>query len=281
MRIALSQITTGPDPARNLVTVREQARRAAESGAAAVVLPEATMACFGTRLAPLAEPLDGPWATGVRKIAEETGVVVVAGMFTPAADGKVTNTLLATGPGVEAAYDKIHLYDAFGFTESATVAAGSEVVTIEVADIRIGLATCYDVRFPELFRAHADAGAVLTLLPASWGDGPGKRDQWELLIRARALDATLWVAAVDQADPAASGREVRTGVPAGIGYSALIGPDGTVRSRLEAAPGLLVADVDPAEVASVRRAVPVLANRRLRRDPAIGAPGAQEPVPGA
>ncbi|MGW4032344.1 carbon-nitrogen hydrolase family protein [Streptomyces sp. NPDC004838] len=263
MRIALSQLTTGPDPVRNLDLVREQARRAAGAGARLIAFPEATMACFGTRLAPVAEPLDGPWATEVRRIAEESGLVVVAGMFTPAADGKVTNTLLATGPGVEAAYDKIHLYDAFGFTESATVAAGSEVVTIDVEGVRVGLATCYDVRFPELFRAHADAGAVLTLLPASWGDGPGKREQWELLIRARALDATLWVAAVDQADPAASGRTPSARTPAGIGFSAVVGPDGTVRSRLEAGPDLLVADLDPAEVESVRRAVPVLANRRL------------------
>ncbi|MFE7133278.1 carbon-nitrogen hydrolase family protein [Streptomyces sp. NPDC057638] len=263
MRIALSQITTGPDPAANLTAVRELTRRAADAGAALVVFPEATMACFGTRLAPLAEPLDGPWATEVRRIAAAAGVVVVAGMFTPADGGKVTNTLLATGPGVEASYDKIHLYDAFGFTESATVAAGSDVVTIEVAGVTVGLATCYDVRFPELFRAHADAGARLSLLPASWGDGPGKRDQWELLIRARALDATLWVAAVDQADPAASGLAVEPRTPAGIGHSALIGPDGTVRERLESAPGLLIADVDVTEVDAVRAAVPVLANRRL------------------
>ncbi|WP_405568014.1 carbon-nitrogen hydrolase family protein [Streptomyces sp. NBC_01167] len=264
MRIALSQITTGPDPAQNLAALREQAHRAAESGARVVVFPEAAMACFGTRLGPLAEPLDGPWATEVRRIAEEAGLVVVAGMFTPAADGKVTNTLLATGAGVEAAYDKIHLYDAFGFAESDTVAAGSEVVTIDIDGIRVGLATCYDVRFPELFRAHADAGAVLTLLPASWGDGPGKRDQWELLTRARALDATLWVAAVGQADPVASGATVTSKAPTGIGYSAVVGPDGTVRQRLEAGPGLLVADIDPDEVAAVRRSIPVLANRRLR-----------------
>ncbi|MFD3441346.1 carbon-nitrogen hydrolase family protein [Streptomyces sp. NPDC058685] len=264
MRIALSQITTGPDPARNLAVLREQAHRAAEAGARAVVFPEAAMACFGTRLGPVAEPLDGPWATEVRRIAEEAGLVVVAGMFTPAADGKVTNTLLATGPGVEAAYDKIHLYDAFGFAESDTVAAGSEVVTIDVDGVRVGLATCYDVRFPELFRAHADAGAVLTLLPASWGAGPGKRDQWELLTRARALDATLWVAAVGQADPVASGGTVTSKAPTGIGHSAVVGPDGTVRQRLDAGPGLLVADIDPDEVAAVRRAIPVLANRRLR-----------------
>ncbi|WP_346178447.1 nitrilase-related carbon-nitrogen hydrolase, partial [Streptomyces cuspidosporus] len=107
MRIALSQITTGPEPERNLAVLREQAVRAARDGARLVVFPEATMACFGTPLAPLAEPLDGPWATGVRQIAEDAGLVVVAGMFTPAPDGRVTNTLLATGPGVETSYDKI------------------------------------------------------------------------------------------------------------------------------------------------------------------------------
>lgn len=265
MRIALSQITTGRDPRQNLTVVREQARRAADSGARLVAFPEATMACFGTALAPIAEPLDGPWATEVRAIAEETGLVVVAGMFTPAPDGRVANTLLATGPGVEASYDKIHLYDAFGFLESHTVAPGTEVVTIDVDGVRIGLATCYDVRFPELFRAHADAGAVVSLLPASWGAGPGKRDQWDLLTRARALDATLWLAAVDQADPAASGAPTTSKAPTGIGCSAVIGPDGTVRDRLEEGPGLLVADLDPEQVVSVRRAVPVLDNRRLGR----------------
>ena len=266
MRIALSQITAAPEPARNLATVRDQALRAARAGARVVVLPEATMACFGTPLGPLAEPLDGPWATGVRGIAQEAGLVVVAGMFTPAADGRVTNTLVATGPGVEASYDKIHLYDAFGFAESDTVAPGSDVVTIDVDGVRIGLATCYDVRFPELFRAHADAGAVLSLLPASWGAGPGKREQWELLTRARALDATVWLAAVDQADPAAStGAPPTTAAPTGIGHSALVGPDGSVRARLGAEPGLLTADVDVEEVAAVRRKVSVLANRRMGR----------------
>ncbi|KAK1177341.1 carbon-nitrogen hydrolase family protein [Streptomyces sp. NBS 14/10] len=263
MRIALSQLTTGPEPRRNLAALREQAHRAAEAGARLVVFPEAAMACFGTRLGPLAEPLDGPWATGVRQLAKDTGLVVVAGMFTPAPDGRVTNTLLVTGPGVETSYDKIHLYDAFGFTESRTVAPGSKVVTFDLDGLRIGLATCYDVRFPELFRAHADAGAQLSLLPASWGAGPGKREQWELLTRARALDATVWLAAAGQADPAAAGLAPATSAPTGIGHSALIGPDGTVRERLGAGPGLLVGDVDPDEVAAVRRSVSVLANRRL------------------
>ncbi|NUP38839.1 MAG: acyltransferase, partial [Streptomyces sp.] len=136
--------------------------------------------------------------------------------------------------------------------------------------LRIGLATCYDVRFPELFRAHADAGAQLSLLPASWGAGPGKREQWELLIRARALDATVWLAAVGQADPAATGtleaEAADPTAPTGIGHSAVVGPDGTVRQRLGATPGLLVAEISSDEVTAVRRKVSVLANRRLSRN---------------
>ncbi|MEV7386538.1 MULTISPECIES: carbon-nitrogen hydrolase family protein [unclassified Streptomyces] len=258
MRIALSQLTTGPDPGGNLRLVEEWTRRAADAGARVVVFPEASMACFGTPPAPLAEPLDGPWADGVRRIARTTGTVVVAGMFTPAPGGRVANTLLATGPGVEASYDKIHLYDAFGYRESGTVAAGAAPAVIDVDGVRLGLATCYDVRFPELFRAHADAGADATLLAASWGAGPGKREQWELLVRARALDATVWLAAVDQADPGSG----PSPVPTGIGHSLVVGPDGTVRHALGAGPELLVADLDIDEVAAVRRRTSVLANRR-------------------
>ncbi|MFB7653906.1 MULTISPECIES: carbon-nitrogen hydrolase family protein [unclassified Streptomyces] len=260
MRIALSQLTTGPDPEKNLLLVEEWTRRAADAGARVVVFPEATMACFGTPLAPLAEPLDGPWADGVRRIAAATGTVVVAGMFTPATRGRVANTLIATGAGVEASYDKIHLYDAFGFRESDTVAAGSATTVVDVDGVRLGLATCYDIRFPELFRAHADAGAVATLLGASWGAGPGKLEQWELLARARALDATVWLAAVGQADP---GTGAGAGsAPTGIGHSRVVGPDGTVRHALGAGPELLVADLDVDEVAAVRQRTSVLANRR-------------------
>ncbi|WP_367048151.1 carbon-nitrogen hydrolase family protein [Streptomyces sp. Je 1-332] len=263
MRIALSQLTTGPEPGKNLTLIKEWTSRAADAGADIVVFPEASMACFGTPLAPLAEPLDGPWATAVRTVAEEAGLTVVAGMFTPASGGRVANTLLATGRDVEAAYDKIHLYDAFGYAESDSVAAGSRVVTIDVDGVRLGLATCYDVRFPELFRAHADAGATATLLAASWGAGPGKIDQWELLVRARALDATLWVAAVDQADPAARGDAAGGTAPTGVGHSMLVGPDGTVRHRLGAEAELALVDVDADEVMAVRKNIPVLANRRL------------------
>src|ERR1044071_7465294 len=112
MRIALAQIMSGADSSTNLGYVEDFTRRAADAGARLVLFPEATMCRFGVPLAPVAEPLDGAWATGVRQIAERAGVVVVAGMFVPTEDGRVTNTLIATGPGVDAHYDKIHLYDA-------------------------------------------------------------------------------------------------------------------------------------------------------------------------
>ena len=263
MRIALAQIVSSIDPQRNLALVADAATQAAKAGARIVVLPEATMCSFGVALAPVAEPLDGPWANAVRAISEVNEITVVAGMFTPASGGRVRNTLLATGGGVEACYDKIHLFDAFGFRESKTVAPGTDPVTIDVDGVTVGLATCYDVRFPGLFQTLADKGAVLTLLPASWGAGPGKREQWDLLTRARALDSTTFIAACGQANPESVGLTPRGNAPTGLGGTVLVSPLGVVVDHLGADPGMLVADIDLAEVDAARQAIPVLANRRF------------------
>ena len=262
MRVALAQILATDDPAENLEVVADHTALAAQQGATVVVFPEATMCRFGVSLKPIAEPLDGPWATRVREIAEQHGVLVVAGMFTPTDDGRVTNTLLVTGRGVDTSYDKIHLYDAFGFAESDTVAPGTKPTTVTVDGTTLGLATCYDIRFPELFRALADQGATVTLLPASWGAGPGKVEQWQLLVRARAVDATTFVLAADQADPASRGIDPGK-APRGVGHSLAASPFGVTIDELGAEPGLLVVDVDPEQIPDVRAALPVLANRRL------------------
>ncbi|WP_433801229.1 carbon-nitrogen hydrolase family protein [Actinomycetospora sp. CA-084318] len=262
MRVALAQILATDDPKANLELVRDHTALAAQQGATVVVFPEATMCRFGVSLKPVAEPLDGPWASEVRAIAEQHGVLVVAGMFTPTDDGRVTNTLLAVGRGVDTSYDKIHLYDAFGFAESKTVAPGADPVVVKVDGETIGLAVCYDVRFPELFRALADRGASTVLLPASWGAGEGKIDQWELLVRARAVDSTTFVVACDQADPLARGLDPGK-APRGVGHSLVASPTGTVVESLADDPGLLVVDVDTAAVGRVREVLPVLANRRM------------------
>ena len=265
LRVALAQVGSGPDPAANLARVERETARAAERGARLVVFPEATMRCFGLPLAEVAQPVDGPWADGVRALAGRHGVTVVVGMFVPAPDGRVLNVLLATGAGVEAVYAKIHLFDAFGFTESDTVAPGADLVVIDVDGVGVGLATCYDVRFPTLFTGLADRGADVVCLPASWGPGPGKLDQWRLLTRARALDATCFVLAAGQADAVAAGAGAPVDAPTGIGHSVAVGPDGGVLAELGAAPDLVVLDLDLDVVARTRTVLPVLANRRLDR----------------
>jgi predicted amidohydrolase len=264
VRIALCQLTSSENPAENLPVLRDWVARAAGEDARVVVFPEAMMARFGVPLTPLAEPLDGAWATEVRAIAEEHGVLVVAGMFTPH-QSRVRNTLLITGLGEHRGYDKIHLYDAFGFRESDTVAGGSDPAVVAVDGVRLGVATCYDVRFPELFQALADAGTAAVLLPASWGSGEGKREQWELLVRARALDSGNWVVGCGQADPAASGIEANPKAPTGIGHSTVADPFGRVHTQLGAGPEMAIVDIDPAVAEKSRAATAVLANRRLGR----------------
>jgi predicted amidohydrolase len=267
VRVALAQVITGRDLNENLRLLEEYARRAKEGGAGLVVFPEAMMRAFGNSLLDIAEPLDGPWASRVRALAAELDVVIVAGMFTPgtpseAGKPRVRNTLLATGPGLEASYDKIHLFDAFGFAESDTVEAGTDPVTFDAGGVTFGLATCYDIRFPALFTANAQRGAVVNIVSASWGSGPGKAEQWQLLARARAVDTTTFVLACGQADPATQGIEAKGTAPTGVGYSAVVSPFGQVLESLESEPGLIFADLDPADVEEARQKLPVLANRR-------------------
>jgi predicted amidohydrolase len=259
IRVALAQVSSGDEPGKNLAIIDDHATRAAEAGAALVVFPEAMMRCFGGPLRDVAEPVDGPWADAVRAIAERVGITVAAGMFTPADAGRVRNTLLVTGGGVDAHYDKIHLFDAFGFLESDTVAPGSDPLVVDVAGVRVGVATCYDIRFPGLFQRLADLGADVVVVAASWGAGPGKVDQWTLLARARALDSTSHVVACDQAVP---DDVVDSPAPRGVGHSLVVSPRGTVADALDEAPGMLVVDLDTADVAAVRAALPVLRNRR-------------------
>lgn len=258
MRIALAQIVSGTEPSANLGLVEDYTRRAADQGARLVLFPEATMCRFGVPLGPVAEPLDGAWASGVRAIAERAGIVVVAGMFVPAADGRVSNTLIATGPGVDTHYDKIHLYDAFGFVESKTVAPGREPVVITVDSVAIGLTLCYDVRFPELYVELARRGAQLCTVHASWGAGPGKLEQWTLLARARAVDTTGFVAAVGQAYP---GDEIAAAGPTGVGGSLVASPTGEVMMAAGADPHLLVTDIDVSTAQKVRETIAVMSNR--------------------
>ncbi|MCX2933262.1 carbon-nitrogen hydrolase family protein [Mycobacterium sp. CVI_P3] len=260
MRIALAQLLSDTDPTANLELVEDYTRRAADAGARFVVFPEGTMCRFGVPLAPVAEPLDGPWANRVRHIADSAGITVAVGMFTPAPDGRVTNTMLAVGPGVDAHYDKIHMYDAFGFSESEAVAPGREPVVITIDGVGVGLTLCYDIRFPTLYTELADRGAQLITVSASWGAGPGKLEQWTLLARARALDSTCFVAAVDQGYPGDE-MAMASKAPTGVGGSLVASPLGEVVASAGDDPQLVVADIDIDRVAPVRETLGVLRNR--------------------
>ncbi|GAA4522909.1 NTP transferase domain-containing protein [Brachybacterium paraconglomeratum] len=255
-RIALAQIEVSEDLETTVEIVRLAVAEAAEQGAHLVLLPEATLTPFGTDLRAAALAHHDAFAQLLQELAEEHELVVVAGSFTPTEDGRVHNTVIVRGPHGEPhlEYRKIHLFDAFGADESRTVAPGSELVTFDLHGTRFGIATCYDVRFPEQFTALARRGAQAILLPLAWAEGPGKREQLQLLLRARALDSTTVVLAADQAPP-----EDYTGKAArGIGRSAAVGPLGAIRQELGREPGLLLVDLDLDEIDAARAALPVL-----------------------
>ncbi|GAA0954464.1 carbon-nitrogen hydrolase family protein [Actinocorallia libanotica] len=259
MRIALCQIEVGDDPEANLAEVRRALARA--EGADLAVFPEATMIRFGNDLRAAAEPLDGPFTTGLREAAREHGTALVAGVFETAPDGRAFNTAVAVDASgaLAGAYRKIHLFDAFAFAESRAIAPGDEPVVVELAGVRIGLITCYDVRFPELARALVDRGAQLLVVTASWAQGVFKEEHWTTLVRARAIENTIWTAAVDKApdrdDPPHGARM-------GVGRSMLVDPMGVV-ADLGPFPAVRVLPVDLALTDEVRRALPSLEHRRL------------------
>jgi predicted amidohydrolase len=268
MRIALCQIPVSSVPNVNLKRVRVALAEAAHQGAELAVFPEATQVRFGSDLRAAAEPLDGPFCSGLAEAAKDAGVALVAGVFEPAADGRVYNTAVAyDGTGeLVASYRKLHLFDAFGHRESDDVAPGSAPVLCTLAGVRAGLEICYDVRFGELSRALAVGGASLIVLPAAWAAGLFKEEHWVTLVRARAIENTVWVAAVGQVpDP----DEPPTRAATGIGRSMLVDPLGVVRADLGPAPGVFVGEVDTGLVAAVRASLPSLANRR---DDVFGTP---------
>ncbi len=261
MRVALGQIPISSDPQVNLGRVRAAAQAAAAAGARLAVFPEGTQARFSADLRAVAEPLDGPFCRGVAEAARSAGLAIAACIFEPAPDGRVFNTTVGfeSDGSLVAVYRKIHLFDALGHRESDSVAPGDEVVIASLAGLRVGFMTCYDVRFPELARALSAGGADLLVLPAAWAAGTFKEEHWVTLVRARAIENTIWVAAAGQVpDPA----EPPTRAPTGIGRSMLVDPMGVVRIDLGPAEGLGIGDVDTERTAGVRATLPSLANRR-------------------
>lgn len=271
MKIALLQIASGGDKMSNLAMITPLIRDAAAKGATLIVLPEGASQAFEQgRLDTQAEDLDGPFATALRRLAGELGVTVVAGMFRPAdkstVDGKelnrVYNTALITGDGVHKGYDKIHTYDAFSYKESDTVRPGEELVTFVHEGVTVGVATCFDIRFPEQFQQLAERGARVIVVPTSWADGDGKVEQWRVLTAARALDTGVFIAAAGQARPDYETKAGEPSGPTGAGHSVVVGPTGLRLAEAGYGPETLVVDIDPEDTAEAQRQLPLAAMRK-------------------
>lgn len=252
LRAAVGQYAATDDPEANAETAVNLVRQAAEAGARLVLLPEYALA-WAARLRP--DLGDGHEAFGeaLGAAAAAHGIWVVAGTLEPAVE-RLLNTAVAFGPDGrrQAAYTKVHLFDAFGVRESEVLDAGEPgaPVVIDVDGWRVGLATCYDLRFPETFRVLVDAGAEVLAVGAAWAAGPGKADQLRVLARARALENTSYLLLASQSG---DGR---------TGHSAAVGPLGEELVTAGAEPELLVADLTRERLDEVRTMVPSLRHRR-------------------
>lgn len=249
--VALVQEAAGLDPVAN----RELLAPLTPTGADLVVFPEVFSRDFGTpgsALQEYAEPLGGPFVTEVDRVARERGTTILAGMLERSGDpAKPFNTLVLRG-AVRSEYRKIHLYDSFGYRESDVLSAGDPApCVVELGGARVGLMTCYDLRFPELARALVDAGAEVIVVPAAWVAGDRKVDHWRTLVRARAIENTVYVVACGQ--PA----------PRYCGHSLVVDPLGDVLAAAGEGSEVIRATLSAERLAEARRLNPSLVNRRL------------------
>ncbi|WP_053384713.1 carbon-nitrogen hydrolase family protein [Leucobacter celer] len=259
MRVAVAQTSPGIDADVNFATIQRYTEEAASRGARLVVFPEEAALLADDEIKPrMVEILSEVWPRFealLAGLAREHGVTIIAAGYEPNEAGSPFNTILAFDPAGEeiARYHKMHTYDAFAYQESAYVTRGSALPPIiEVDGLRVGIANCYDVRFPELFRSMADRGVDIISLSAAWVSGKGKEEHWEVLTKARAIENVSWFIA--------SG----TVGPDSVGLSRVIDPLGVVVAAADAhGEGLIIADIDEERTRVARRMLPALENRRI------------------
>ncbi len=260
LRVAAAQFEAGTDVEANRLAVTELIATAAPTGDL-VVLPENAMYSDPGKTQPdvcYSETVDGQFVAALMKSAANSGVHIVCGMTETNADDprRPFNTLVyinSQGQLVDV-YRKIHLYDAFGYKESDKVTAAriDRPLMFEIAGIKVGAATCYDLRFPEIFRWIADEGADLIALPAAWASGPAKEFHWETLLRARAIENTIYMVGSGQTGPSCAG------------HSMIVDPMGvTIASAGEAAGAVASGIVSSDRIESVRATNPSLKGRRF------------------
>ncbi|MBA3377544.1 MAG: carbon-nitrogen hydrolase family protein [Chloroflexia bacterium] len=263
LSVALVQMNSGDSVERNVIDALAGIDRAAAAGARLVVLPEVwTYLGADEGIRDAAEPIPGPLTDQLAGRARQHGIYLHIGSIYERVEGepRLFNTSVVYDPqGAEIArYRKIHLFDvdldaAAAYHESATIAPGEEIVTFDLDGISIGLAICYDLRFPELFRILALRGADVIILPAAFTLATGK-DHWEPLLRARAIENSVYLIATNQV-----GQH-----PPGLwcyGRSMVVDPWGLVTAQATDQPTVLTSQLDLDRVRQVRRQVPSLSNR--------------------
>ncbi|QBC33030.1 deaminated glutathione amidase [Pandoraea sp. XY-2] len=257
MKAAIGQFAVAADASINAQTCLQWMAKARAAGADLLVLPEGVLArdiADPDLVRRAAQPLDGEFVTTLREASRGNNLTTMMTVHVPAtADGKVWNVLIALRDGeIIAEYKKIHLYDAFSVKESTNVVPGNEVPPlVDVCGLKVGLMTCYDVRFPELARRLTLDGADVLVLPAAWVRGPLKEAHWETLCTARALENTCYLVASGECGPR------------NIGASMVVDPLGVIVARAAEAPAFLLVDLDPARIAEARRVLPCNENRRF------------------
>ena len=264
VRVSCVQLTSRADKAANLETAERLVARVAADGADVVVLPEKWNGIGGREeLHALAEPLDGGESVqALASWARAHGIAIVGGSITELREGreKLSNTcpVLDAEGELVAVYRKIHLFDVevggVVYRESESEEPGDEAVVAEVGDWSIGLTICYDLRFPELFRLLTLEGARLVTLPANFTLFTGK-DHWHPLLRARAIENQLYVAAAAQVGETIAGRP-------SYGRSLIADPWGVVLAQAPDGEGVITAELDAARLEDVRARLPSLAGRR-------------------
>lgn len=259
MKVAIVQTSPGIEAEANLATIESFIAEAAAGGAKLVVFPEESMLLADDAIKPdFPEILPGIWAAfeaRISDLAREHNIAVIAAGYEPNGEDQPFNTILAfNAAGVELArYHKIHTYDAFAYKESSYITRGSELPPIiEVEDFRIGIANCYDVRFPELFRYLAGEGVDVISLSAAWVSGKGKEEHWTALTQSRAIENVSWMLASGTVDEDA------------VGLSRVIDPLGVVVASLNAHDeGIAFAEISRDRLDRARAMLPALDNRRI------------------
>ena len=265
-RIALFQAQSGIDPAANAERLVEAVRKAAEGGAAMLFTPEMSGMLDRNRERALGKAkteADDKVLAAVREAAAEHGIWVHLGSLALRGerDKLVNRGFVIDGQGeIRAWYDKIHLFDVDlptgeSWRESAMYEAGQSAVIVPGTPVgKLGLTICYDLRFPELFQRLSEAGADVISVPAAF-TVPTGRAHWQVLMRARAIEAELFVIAAAQAGRHEDGRET-------YGHSLVADPWGELILEMDGEPGLAFADVDLTRIADVRTRIPVHQHRR-------------------